>query len=271
MIERIALTKPLFYDAEATRAWLAEGVAEAGARELVPALSAERFSGNPHSGGYDSELIARRFAAATPEARVVVITREQRAMIASCYKQYVRVGGVCSARGSLRPPLLGRPRVPLFDADFFQYDRLIGLYRELFGADAVLALPFERLKEDPQSFAERIITFAGAPKPGPIPRDKKNVALSALACSIKRQFNRFLVRDALNPGAPVGNPRVAGAVQRAFESADRLTPGTVRARSERRLRRLVDEVARERYAESNRRLSEMMGEDLGALGYEVAG
>lgn len=269
MIERIALAKPLFYDAEATKAWLAEGEADARAKGLVPALSAERFSGNPHSGGYDSELIARRFAEALPDARVLVITREQRAMIASCYKQYVRVGGVCSASAYLNPPLLGRPRVPLFDPCFFEYDRLVGLYRELFGAEDVLALPFERLKQDPQAFAERIISFAGAPAPGEIPREKKNVALSALACSLKRQCNRFLVRDALNPAAPVANPRIAGAVQRAFETADRLTPAPIRRWSEGRLRRCVDEVAAVRYAESNRRLAEMMNDDLGALGYDV--
>jgi len=269
MIERFALTKPLLYDAGEVREWLAPGLADAEARGLVPALSAERFSGNPHSGGYDGALVAERFVEALPGARVLAIVREQRAMIASCYKQYVRVGGVCSARAYLNPPMLGRPRVPLFDPDFFRYDLLIGKYRELFGEDRVLALPFEHLKKDPGAFVRRISEFAGAPDPGEIPREKKNVALSALACSVKRQFNRYLVRDALNPAAPVGNPRMGGAVQKAFERIDRLTPKSVRTWSESRLRRRVDEIARGRYAESNRRLGEMMGEDLGALGYEV--
>jgi len=269
MIERIALTKSLAYDAAAVREWLAPGLEDARSRGLVPALSAERFSGNPHSGGYDSALIAARFAEALPGARVLAIVREQRAMIASCYKQYVRVGGVCSAGAYLNPPLLGRPRVPLFDPDFFRYDLLIAKHRELFGEERVLALPFEHLKQDPAGFVRRISEFAGAPDPGEIPREKKNVALSALACSVKRQFNRYLVRDALNPAAPVSNPRVGGALQRAFEAADRLTPRPVRRWSESRLRRRVDEIARGRYAESNRRLGEMMGEDLGALGYEV--
>ncbi len=269
MIERLVLTKPLSYDVEDTRGWLAPGLASAVEKRLIPVLSAERFSGNPHSGGYDSVLVAERFAEALPGARVVAIVREQRAMIASCYKQYVRVGGACSARAYLNPPTLGRPRVPLFDPDFFCYDRLIARYRELFGAEHVLALPFESLKRDPDAFVARISAFAGAPDPGAVPREKKNVALSALACSLKRQCNRFLARDALNPAAPVGNPRVAGAVQRVFESGDRLTPGFARRWSERRLRRRVDEIARGRYAESNRALGAMIGEDLGALGYDV--
>lgn len=269
MIERLVLTKALAYDAEDIRGWLAPGLALAAEKRLIPALSAERFSGNPHSGGYDSSLVAERFAEALPGARVVAIVREQRAMIASCYKQYVRVGGACSAQAYLNPPKLGRPRVPLFDPDFFMYDRLIGRYRELFGAENVLALPFESLKADADAFVGRISAFTGAPDPGSVPREKKNVALSALACSLKRQFNRFLVRDALNPAAPVGNPRVGGAVQRAFEGVDRFTPKGVRRWSEGRLRRRVDEVAQGRYAASNRRLGEMIGEDLGSLGYDV--
>ncbi len=133
-IERIVLTKPLAYEPKPVRDWLNPELTAAQEKNLIPVLSVERFSGNPHSGGYDSTLIADRFAELLPNAKVLIITREQRAMIASCYKQHVRVGGVCSARTYLNPPILGRPRVPLFDPDFFKYDRLVAHYHSLFSA-----------------------------------------------------------------------------------------------------------------------------------------
>jgi hypothetical protein len=65
---------------------------------LIPMVSSERLSGNPHSGGYDSAVLAERLHQVFPGARVLVMIREQRSMILSSWAQYVRVGGACLLR-----------------------------------------------------------------------------------------------------------------------------------------------------------------------------
>ena len=56
-------------------------------------VSFPRLSGHPYSGGYDSRMIADRVAEVFPEARILIVIREQRSMIVSTYKQYVNAGG----------------------------------------------------------------------------------------------------------------------------------------------------------------------------------
>ena len=51
----------------------------------VPVISHERLSGYPHSGGHDSKEIAHRLAAVFPNAKVVIVIREQKSMILSNY------------------------------------------------------------------------------------------------------------------------------------------------------------------------------------------
>ena len=45
--------------------------------DSTPVLSAERLSGNPHSGGYDSLQTAERLHRLFPQAKVLVVVREQ--------------------------------------------------------------------------------------------------------------------------------------------------------------------------------------------------
>ena len=66
---------PFGFDARVAREAFRLGIERAQQEGLVPVLSAERLSGNPHSGGYDSKQIAERLAATFPEARVLAILR----------------------------------------------------------------------------------------------------------------------------------------------------------------------------------------------------
>ena len=104
---------PFAFDAATVRQTFWPGIEKASARGLVPVLSAERLSGNPHSGGYDSVQIAERLATAFPEGRVLIVIREQTEMLVSAYKQYVKVGGAGTLR-QYATPSSDVPRVPLF-------------------------------------------------------------------------------------------------------------------------------------------------------------
>jgi len=270
IIERLVLENAFRFDAAQARDHFQTAVDRAHADDRIPVCSAERLSGNPHSGGHDAAQIAHRLREAFPEARVLIVMREQRSMILSAYRQYVRVGGAQSLRRYLNPPRMGRPRIPQFRWDYLEYDLLIGRYRDLFGAQNVLALPFETLKQDADAFAQRIARFAGAREPAPSPKERKNVGMSAATLAIKRRANRVLVRDTANPSAWFDHPKLNSGVERASDTLDRLVPGALKRTTDSRLKRIVDEATGDRYAKSNARLGAMLGMDLGALGYTVS-
>jgi hypothetical protein len=152
---------PFAWSPSKARETFETGIRDAAERGLVPVLSAERLSGNQDSGGYDSVHVAEYLAATFPEARVLIVIREQADMLVSSYKRYVRNGGPGTLRQYGSPPW-GPPRPPHFDLSYFEYHRLIGLYRNLFGPESVLVMPYELLRDQPRTFLKRLGDFADA-------------------------------------------------------------------------------------------------------------
>jgi Sulfotransferase family len=265
----------LDWDASEARAALEPEIAAAEERALVPVVSSERLSGSPHTGGYDTRTLADRLHAAWPDARVLVVVREQRALIRSVYLQYIRQGGVLPLRAYLEPPR-ALYRVPTFDPRHFDYDRFVGCYRERFGAERVHVVPYELLRKDPPAFVAEVLAAAGVwatPDLAALPYDRRsNPSLSAASAAVRRQLNRLVAaRRPRNPGVLVRIPaaadhRVWDPVLRAL---DAVVPESVEARAERRLRNGIAAWAGDRYGASNRRLAERLGLDLAAYGYEV--
>ncbi|MFN3287225.1 MAG: hypothetical protein ACK40H_02150 [Sphingomonadaceae bacterium] len=94
---------PYHFDAVALRAKYDPLMEQVEARGCVPVISDERLSGNPLSGGFDTRLLVDRLADLFPQARVLLVLREQRAMLKSIYDQYVRTGGGCAIERFLDP------------------------------------------------------------------------------------------------------------------------------------------------------------------------
>ena len=242
------------------------GIRVAAERDLVPVLSAERLSGNPDSGGYDSVHAAEYLAATFPEARVLIVIREQADMLVSTYKWYVRNGGAGTLRQYGSPPW-GPPRPPHFDLSHFEYHRLIGLYCNLFGSENVLILPYELLRDQPRTFLKRLGDFAGAATVADSRFEPVNASPSALCLAFKRHANRWVVRDPLNPTPPF---EIEGANERLLElcaAADLKIPSSLRKRSERRLRNISRAIVGDRYSESNAATSRLSNLDLHSYGY----
>lgn len=258
----------LDFDAARYRREAAPPLAAATAAGLIPVISHERLSGNPHSGGYDSVRLAERLRAVFPDARILIVFREQRAMILSSYAQYVRVGGGCTLDGYLFPA--NATRQPMFSFDHFCYHRLIECYRRLFGVDRVLALPFEQLRRDPRGFVAAIARFAGGRIADDLPFDRsENKSLGAIALIAKRSVNPFLVRDSVNGNGPFAIAR-AGRVAAALAGVvDRAAPDAWNRAIQARWKARIAEVARGRYDASNAVTAALTGVDLGALGYSL--
>lgn len=259
---------PFSFKPEVARKKFEPGIKRARTRGLVPVVSHERLSGSPYAGGYDGGILADRLAAVFPEARVLVVVREQVAMILSIYKMYVRMGGASSLEQFLsRSP--GLAWMPSFRFDFLEYHSLIGYYSKLFGPENLLVLPYELLKTEPVSFLQAIGDFAGVEATASS-FQLENVSPSALILSLKRHINKLVIRDGLNP-APLLDLNVRNrALSQMLGRIDGKLPVTLREKYEERWRLYAESQTGERYAKSNALTAELTGLDLRKFGYPCA-
>jgi len=265
-IEKLLLVNPFAFDPDEAKAFFAPGIAAARGESLVPVLSNERLTGEPHSGGYDSKTIADRLAAVFPGARVLIVIREQSSMILSSYKQYIATGGAASLKSYLFPGVKGPARLPRFRFEQFEYHWLIAAYEHLFGSDRVLVLPLERLRQDPRGFVASIEAFAGGRMPESLPLDRVNPSLSWLSVGIKRRVNHLFVRDPLNP-APLLPLPINNRLTNVLLGLDRLMPDWLVGGMERKKRAELDAAIGDRYCESNRKTMTLTGLHLDPYGY----
>ena len=259
---------PFSFRPEVARKKFEPGMERARERDLIPVISHERLSGSPYAGGYDGGILADRLAAVFPDARALVVIREQKAMILSIYKMYVRMGGAASFEQFLsRPP--GLARMPSFRFDFLEYHRLVGYYSKLFGAENILVLPYELLRAEPTSFLQAICDFAGVEMTASSFR-LENVSPSSLILSLKRHINKLVIRDGLNP-APLLDPNIKNrALSQMLGSVDEKLPAALRERYEIRWRRYAEEQVGDLYAKSNTLTAKLTGLNLGEFGYPCA-
>ena len=271
---QLVRARPLEFDGAAARAQFEPLLQQARADGLLPVVSYERLSGHPFSGGHDSKQIADRLNEVFPDAKVLVVIREQRSMIVSTYKQYVKAGGPLSLPRFLAPPRSTSMRVPWFDLRHFEYEHLLRHYRALFGEDSVLALPFEQFVRDPSTFVAEIGRFAGQPLDetllAALPYTaRSNPALPASEIAVRRRRNRLAERSEVHP-APLFESRALRRVARlGADAVAALIPRRLVARSEDSLRREVAELVGDRYRGSNRATAELTGIDLGGYGWTV--
>lgn len=126
----------------------------------VPVISSEVLSGHPFFGGRGSDVYAHRLKAIAPQARILISIRSQLKILPSVYMQYIQRGGTMSAarffKGTDVPGFFG------FRAEHFEYHRLIGLYRDLFGAESVHVMTQESLQQDQEKACADLAAFCEA-------------------------------------------------------------------------------------------------------------
>ena len=90
--DRLIIPRNEDFDGRATREWFDDRLARMRASGEPIVLSNERFSGNPHSGWFDTDRTLDRLAESIPDARILLVVREQQSFIRSLWLQYVRIG-----------------------------------------------------------------------------------------------------------------------------------------------------------------------------------
>lgn len=243
------------------------------AREgLTFVISHERLSGYPGSGGYDRSIIAGRLFHTFPDARVLIVVREQKSVIRSMYLQYISDGGALSFNRYITDPEPKQRRVPCFSFDFYEYDKLVEHYIRLFGRDSVLVLPYEALKATPLSAVDKLIRFSssvtGYDAAYFLGGGEVNSTRPFMVQWIRRVVNSMLRSQQSNYGLCTVPVKSVEGVFRRLEGiflplkiADPLFDSSLKKR--------VESVVAGRYGQSNARLQELLDIDLKSLGYEL--
>jgi hypothetical protein len=123
----------------------------------IRVISHERLSGNPHSSGFDSSLIAQRIQKTFPKSKILIVIREQTSWILSNYFQYLSIGGTHSLKKYLTLKYDGKR--PGFSPSHIKYHNLIQNYYDRFGKNNVEVLPYELLKSDNNNFIKSLGDF----------------------------------------------------------------------------------------------------------------
>lgn len=263
IFELLAKPNALEFDSAVARGVLDAAIAnvENGA---VPVISSEILSGSPLAGGRESKDLAERIHGSIPNARILVVIREQRAALASLYKQYVSSGGVGSMRDFFSPPVAYS--YSWFDPRHYQYASLVACYLRLFGPKRVKVLLYEQLRKHPEDFIREIEVFSGASRQNVscIQMEAVHKSLSGVATSVLRFANRF-ERSPSNPTpivSIIGLRKIARALLTRIDSIGLDGAG------DKRLREFVSRRFRGAFSDSNRNLEKLTGLDLRDYGYE---
>jgi len=256
----------LVYDPARPRATVAAAQAAAPAGAAVDCISLEALTGLPYCGNRESDAYARRLHAAFPQARILITIREQCAVMASAYMQYL-------FRAGTQPPRVFFDEAPpegffKFSTVGYEYDRLVALYQALFGAERVLVLPQETIAADQPGAVATLARFSGnaplAARGWQAVRER-GTSYPQFGVPLLRRVNH-LRRGAMNPW-PMLDLGAAGTwlyrgcgwvLNRAPAGWRRRRPVT--AHLERRFAG--------RFAESNRRLRALLGPTVDLGGYQ---
>lgn len=270
-VDEFVLVNPFRFDAARARSRFEQGLAHARERQLVPVLSNEALCGQPVSGGRFEygKYVVDRLHQAFPDAKVLIVVREQRAALLSHYREYIANGSY----GDLARFIGGRELPPGFapdcPLDHFEYDAFVGHTQALFGARSVLVLPFEMLKEQRDAFLAELYRFVERPVPTVPDHAPQRVGARGMGLALKRACNRvnFGKADWARPSQPLS----VELVSRATGWVERLVPERWNKAHEEGLRRHLEAQIGSRYARSNARLKQITGLDLERYGYPLAG
>jgi len=125
--------------------------------DKIPVISHERLSGNPHSSGFDSSIIARRIHKTFPKAKILIVIREQSSWILSNYFQYLSIGGNHGLKKYLNSQYDGKR--PGFSPSHLEFHHLIKEYQNKFSKENVLVIPYEIFKTDIDLFLKTLGAF----------------------------------------------------------------------------------------------------------------
>lgn len=240
--------------------------------DLVPVITSEALSGNMYCGGFNGRECIDRVAQLAPQARVLLIVREQRQLIRSLYKSLV-TWGMPHSIGRVLAPVDSRLS-PQFNLDFLRFDQRLEYYHQLFGAERVKVLAYESFEENPARFLSQISAFAGVAEShldqasqAPAKR-RVNSGQTLANLYLQRWQNYFFLSGPFNYSG-LFLPTDARWQKRVARSKRNPLPAFMDNWFEAGFARQVKASTAGEFSASNRRLQELSGLDLSLYGYEL--
>jgi hypothetical protein len=263
---------PFSFTVDKCEEWVDKVIHETeGSEHLYPVITGEALVGHTHCGGYNAKVNADRLFELCPDARVLIVIREQKTEIRSLYKTFV-IWGMPHSIGRILEPV--DPNLsPQFNFDFLRYDQLVGYYQTLYGKDNVLVLPYEQFGENPEEFVRSIYAHTGQEVSEQmmvrLPFNRlmnSNQTLTNLI--LQRFYNMFFLSNPFNyAGIFVSNEdRLHKRISRSKRNP---FPAFMDNWFEKGFASKVEVACRGQFVESNRRLQEITGLDLGRYGYDL--
>lgn len=205
LFERITFQDSLDYDANTALSLLQSLSVKAAATERPILVSAESLS---VEGRADRRAIVERLHALFAPTKILVVLRAQPAMLQSLYLNHLRAAGerLISFEQWLETTYGGIRFTDLHRVGL-NYEPLVRAYEDAFGADNVIVVAFEEIKDEGSAFF-RVLA------------DLLNMAVADVTACFRRNFE---------------NQRMSGRQLMALRIQDRLPKGTNLAQLGRRL------------------------------------
>ena len=252
---------------------------EAVAKAFAPLLRKARKSGKPlilsdeALGGrafgqkYYREVAAYRIKRAFPTAKVLVVSRRQDQILSSLYSEYLRYGNSSTLAAFLDQDTGDSNIHPIIDMGYYEWDKTLRFYQNLFGAEAVSMLPMEKIVENGTYITEALGRLLGIPLTSPdydqLQR-RERPSLSGWAMTALRLWNHFVPHDS----------RHRSTLHRFSPNSiawkiDRITPESARKRMALSQNAMIRAQLGNRFVASNRSYAALTGMDLESLGYHL--
>lgn len=194
-----------------------------------PRLRAPAAPGRRASLPEARERVCRSLALLFPAATILIVTRGFRGQILSGYSQYVKSGGTLPF-----PALFSREGRDEREGDgWLDYDATVALYEDAFGAEQVIVLPYELLRDEPRRFIA-VLEERMALEPGAAPLPARNRSLSPAGMYWHRRASALVLAARRALPRRAGDRLLAEYVRRTradrllrpVETLERVLPGT---------------------------------------------
>lgn len=132
------------------------------------------------------DKVCKTLKAVYPQGKVLIVTRGYTSIIASFYAEYLNGGGTLKFEELQQ--IFGE-----FLAQMLDYSYVVKIYRETFGEDDVIVLPYELLRDKPADFLDIIEARVGIQQKFAFSADKVNAAMDWQTLAAYRKVSSVLL------------------------------------------------------------------------------
>ena len=214
--------------------------------------------------------VSTRIRSVAPDARIVIVIRNQTDLLVSRYSEFILGGGKSGFDEFVNEVL----QCSVDGVNYYQnyYSKIIEIFQADFSVDRVLVLLQEELARNEQTIIEDLSRFLNIDIWRPSQRGmiSRRVGLSSLGIKVVRTFNKAVV---IRPKRSFNEAQVRipfllyKIIQRALRIVDYYLPKIVKGDKNSILTNTARSRLAREFGEDNKRLADLLAKDISELGY----